>query len=384
MDCKRFRRLLDAAREGGLTEEDRAWMNAHSAGCARCRLARMVREDCLTLDDESELPESFRAAWREAIKNEENRGAEKKRARAPKWIAAAAALALLAAGAATIGRNVPSRATPAKLAGDSADAVGMSDALMPAAAFPPSPEAEQMRAAAPLAREEGAADTLAAAEIVRTASLSVSTERFDEDLEAVKKQLRDAGGRVESLEVSADADGLRYASLVMRVPAEELDVFVTSFQPAGRQVSVSQTAVDVTESRLDVQLRLQALQAKMERLNELLKKAATIAESIEVENSIADTRYLIDSYTASLRDTDSKTELAAVRLSLREESGALRAEVRELSLRERVITGVRGAWNDTRLFFHDLVVFLAIILPYAAAAAFAALIVIKTIRRRKK
>ena len=68
MNCNDARTLLEAKERTPLQEEQ---LNEHLESCEDCRSYSIYRLDCLTLDDETPLPESFKKSWRQSIKEEE-------------------------------------------------------------------------------------------------------------------------------------------------------------------------------------------------------------------------------------------------------------------------------------------------------------------------
>ena len=82
-----------------------------------------------------------------------------------------------------------------------------------------------------------------------------------------------AGGRVDSRNESPGTDTQpASASLTLRIPADELDAFVDELRELGAVNSVSMNAADVTQQRKDLDARIEALTASVDRLQQLLAR----------------------------------------------------------------------------------------------------------------
>ena len=392
MTHEEFFALLAAYLEGSLSQAEKASMDDHRTYCADCQLTLMIRQDCQALDDESEVPALLSSSWRQAIhqqgedsmQNKQEVSKERGPFRVRPWMAAAAALVFVVGGTLLTRRPAAVDAqyqygqvstsypedTSAKYENETTSGAG---AVMPAAYSRSSADE-----AAP-APGVNAAET--SAKIIRTISLTMVSREFDKDLEALNAALQAVGGHVEYSDIAADRGSRRYANLTLRVPKEKLDTFLTSAKGLGRTLSMTESQVDVSEQYQDVDTRLATQQSKMARLQDLLLKAMTVTDVLEIEREIADTQYQIDSLTGSLRGMDSKVDYSTVTVSLSEESVAATAP--DQSLFDRIGVAIADAWHQVKVFLTDAVVFLSVILPYALAL-FILVIIIKKIFWRKK
>ena len=161
-----------------------------------------------------------------------------------------------------------------------------------------------------------------------------------------------------------------------------LDALLESAGSVGRVIRRTETAEDVTDSYQDTAARLATQQAKMERLQALMSDTASLSDVLELESAIADTQYTIDSLQGQLNHTDSQVNYATVDVTLREESAA-DAATRDMSLGERLLTGLQTGWETFRDFIKDMLVFLSAALPYLATLAVVG-IIIRLIYRKKR
>ena len=146
---------------------------------------------------------------------------------------------------------------------------------------------------------------------------------------------------------------------------------------------MTQEMEDVSDSYYDTQTRLKTQQEKMSRLQEMIASAQDVSDLIEIESAIADTQYYIDRYTGTLKSYDSKVDYSTVRITVRE----IRVtETKEVSLGERIWTGIGDSFQEFGWFLEDMVIFLASALPWLialAAVVFAAVLLIRAGKNRK-
>jgi len=200
--------------------------------------------------------------------------------------------------------------------------------------------------------------------LIRTASMSISTQSFQESLDTLKTLCQEQGGWIESASESTGAGGLRTAYLTLRIPAESLDAYLEGSVSAGRITRRSESVQDVTESYQDTAAQLATQQALMARLQALVTDAASLSDLLELESQIADTQYTIDRLQSSLNATDRQVDYSTVDVTLREESPATDIIDTEKTLWERlqaaVVSGVEAFGN----FVENVFVYAAAALPF--------------------
>lgn len=241
--------------------------------------------------------------------------------------------------------------------------------------------------AAPRSRmaEDEAGDPLAAAaekKIIRTASMTITTQTFEDSLNALKASCEQQGGWIESLSENVNSySGLRTAYLTLRIPQSMLDDYLAGTESLGRTTSRSEASQDVTASYQDTRTRLNTQLALMDRLQALITESADLSDLLALENQIADTQYQIDTLQSSLNATDRKVDYSTVSITLKEEKTAPLTET-TVSFGERVVSAIQVGWECLVNFLGDMAVFLVAALPFILIVVIV-VIIIKLIKRRK-
>lgn len=412
MNCERFEALLDGYVMGTLSEQDAQAMARHAKECESCARkledTRLLLQDLDSLDSAAQVPAAWMEGWREAIRREEKTNMQKQTEPVQKrrpwraWLSAAAAVVVLTAGSLAArdwipktdgGQSAENGTVMMKAAGYAADmASGTADGLTWSAAHTPEAETPALRSSVTYTAKESAAGDEAAADqtangvkIIRTASYTLATMAFEQDLDALKTLAASYGGWVEYASVSGDAikGDLRYASLTLRIPTESLNTFQSGITSIGRVTASNESAEDVSENYSDTQMRLATQQEKMARLQKLMETAGELSDLLAVENEIADTQYQIDSYESSLQGLDSRINFSSVQVYLREETAGESATVKDLTLIERIQKGLHATFEAMGDFFKDLAVFLVMALPVALPLFLVIFLVVKVRKHHK-
>ena len=219
--------------------------------------------------------------------------------------------------------------------------------------------------------------------IIRTASLTIQTQTFEESLNALKSACEMQGGWLEySSEDLNSYTGLRTAYLTLRIPQDSLDAYLDNTASLGRVTSRSESANDVTASYQDTQTRLETQLALMERLQALITESGDLSDLLELESQIADTQYQIDSLQSSLNRTDRQVTYSTVSVTLREEK-VVELTDNTVSFGERLLSAITVGCEALVEFLQDMVVFLVAALPFIAIVL-VAYIVFRIIKKRSK
>ena len=153
-------------------------------------------------------------------------------------------------------------------------------------------------------------------EIIRTATLEVGTEDVVGASEAAVRVAVEAGGFLASSE--SDLEGDTRASLVLRVPPERFFDVLDDLADLGELESRQVGSEDVTAQVVDLEGRLAAVRASVERLRALVAQAADVPQIVAIEGELARREGELESLTGQLRELGEQVDLATVTLVLDE------------------------------------------------------------------
>ncbi|MBT3319924.1 MAG: DUF4349 domain-containing protein [Clostridia bacterium] len=228
--------------------------------------------------------------------------------------------------------------------------------------------------------------------IIFSGYIAARTKAFDEDYRRIMSKVKEVGGYVESSNVSGTKpeewnDRGRYAEITVRVPSAKFDSFIRMLEGVGETTSSSVSGQDVSLQYFDVETRLETLRIREDRLQELLEKAATLEDIIELERELANVSYEIQSYEMSLRSYDSLIDFSTITLNLEEVQEQAEIVPSEKTLGERISNAFYSVINWLARFFKGFAVVFIAALPVIAILAAILIIVlvsVKSAKRRKR
>ena len=187
------------------------------------------------------------------------------------------------------------------------------------------------------------------------------------------------GGRVDSRNEIAPADGDKgSATLTLRLPAEGLTGTLDKLKALGDVQEVSLNSSDVTMATQDLDARISALSASIERLEALLATATDTENLIALETAISDRQAQLESMEAERRYYADQVSLSTVTLNLVSEADAPVEE--PITFLDGLVTG----WNSFVAFFAGLVVVLGVLLPWLVFAGIITAVVLYIVKRRNR
>jgi hypothetical protein len=216
-------------------------------------------------------------------------------------------------------------------------------------------------------------------EIIRTATLEVATEDVVGASEAAVRVAVEVGGFLASSE--SDLEGDARASLVLRVPPDRFFDVLDDLADLGELESRQVGSEDVTAQVVDLEGRLAAVRASVERLRALVAEAADVPQIVAIEGELARREGELESLTGRLRALGGQVDLATVTLVLDE---PVAAEVSDdiPGFVPGLRTGVVALANVTSAAVTALGFLLPFVIP-AALLWFGARWVQRVLRRRR-
>lgn len=133
--------------------------------------------------------------------------------------------------------------------------------------------------------------------LIHTGEVSLQTIAYDEDKQNLLDIINKSNGSIQYQDEYQDIN--QYSSnsttkqlfnlyLTVRVPQEDFEALLEQLTDGGvgELVGTSRGSEDVTRSVRDFEIRLDSIDARVERLNELLEQAENIADIIEIQNNL--------------------------------------------------------------------------------------------------
>lgn len=163
----------------------------------------------------------------------------------------------------------------------------------------------------------------------------------------------------------------------IRVPSAELEDVVSALEEQGEILRSSISRQDVTSETVDLQARVDASRASVERLTELMSKSGSVGDLIAAESALSERQAQLESYEQQLKSLDEQVTMSTVSIDLTEQTNATTADPAGFG------DGLLAGWNGLIASLNAVVVALGFLLPWLVIAGVAALIVWLVRRRRR-
>lgn len=220
--------------------------------------------------------------------------------------------------------------------------------------------------------------------IVKTASLSIKTKNYEKMMADIKQMIEQYGGYIEqSQEYNYDTDSDRNANMDVKIPSDKLEAFIEELSQIGTITSKSISSEDITDSYIDVESRIKALEIEEKTLLGLLKKAENLKDVIEIQDRLSEVRTDLESMKSKKQSYDGMVAYSGVSLNINEVERVVEGgDTFFGQIKEKLLRNLYSLAD----FFRTLAINLIASLPYIAVVGVAFVIVIvvlKKIRKRK-
>ena len=212
--------------------------------------------------------------------------------------------------------------------------------------------------AAPAGAPRGESSLPQNAKIIKSANIELRTKDYDKFTEELRALVSSMGGYFEYEETSNYGRG-RNGNFTVRVKSEKFDEFCSGTGNLAEVRSLSKNSEDVGEQYFDLESRLKTQKTKLERLQELLKKADKMEDIITLENAISETERSIENMSGNLQRYDSLISYSRIHLYVSEIYSSSNDPAPELSFSERLVNAFGEGFRDFAYGLEDFAVYMA-------------------------
>ena len=214
-------------------------------------------------------------------------------------------------------------------------------------------------------------------QVIVTGYVTITVDKpVDAAADAVRI-VEQSGGRVDGRAETAPVNGNDgSATLTIRVPSDALTATLDKLRKLGAVQEVSLNSADVTMETQDLDARITALSASVDRLLTLLSTAADTENLITLETAISDRQAQLESLESQRRYLADQVSLSTITLNLVSDFTAPTPEP------DNFFDGISAGWASLVAFFAGLLVVFGVLLPWLIFLGIIALVVVVILRRR--
>ena len=243
----------------------------------------------------------------------------------------------------------------------------------------PAPASPQQERSAPGTPEDGAVS--ADAQVITTGWVSITVDDPAEASGSAVSVVEQHGGRIDNRSEQAETGSeSASAALTIRVPQDEVTETLDDLKKLGTVESVSIASTDVTTQTTDLDARITAMQASVDRLLDLMAAATETDDLITLESALSTRQAELDSLTSQRDLLGDQISYSTIDLQLHTAGAIATGAPRDFW--GGLLVGWRsfvGALNGSLVAFGVALPWLAVLTILASVT----IVIIRTVSRRR-
>lgn len=215
--------------------------------------------------------------------------------------------------------------------------------------------------------------------IVRNADLQLESAKPDDTRQRIAAIAESSGGFVvesqQSMTDVGSTSGRNAVSMAIRVPAVKFASAVNDIRGAAdRVVSENIKGEDVTEEFIDVEARLKAQKALEQQFTEIMKRAYSIDDAMNVQSQLADVRGEIEKIEGRKRFLENQSNMSTIRIRLQTPDAVTTASA---GIDNRLTAAFQAGSDVALSFILGLVTLLVAVLPFTVLVGLPAFLIFR-------
>jgi hypothetical protein len=153
--------------------------------------------------------------------------------------------------------------------------------------------------------------------VIKTGQVAIEVEKYDEAAAELQKLVAGWGGFVANSTTEIPYENVKTGTWILRVPAEKFDIAMEAVKKLGRKLErESIGGEDVTEEFYDLEARLQNKLLEEKQVRDILRRAGTITEVLEVQRELSRIREEIERFEGRKKYLLDRTGLSTITVEL--------------------------------------------------------------------
>lgn len=217
--------------------------------------------------------------------------------------------------------------------------------------------------------------------IIYTGTMRVRVTDVERAAREATDRVRTAGGFVGGDQRDSDSADAR-AELTLRVPADRFTAVIDQLAGLGRQEQREIRTQDVTEETVDLDARIATQRARVASARNLLAKASTIGDLVNLENEVGRREADLASLEAKKRRLADLTALSTITVTFVGPDAAAAEPEEESEL--GFLVGLRGGWDAFVGAVRVALTVLGALLPFLVVIGVPVVLLLVWSRRRAR
>jgi len=218
--------------------------------------------------------------------------------------------------------------------------------------------------------------------VITTGYLFLIVETPSAAADQIAEIVEESGGRIASRSDYTPIDfGQPSSYLEARIPSSALEETLESISTVGEVQELAVNTVDVSLQKLDLDARIQVLEASIQRLRELLPDANSTSDVIAIQSALDERQADLDSLSSQRAYLSDQTLFATISINLGTPADATPKDP------DGFFDGILRGWEGILAFFAGAIVWAGILVPWLGLLLIVVVVVTlirRTIKRRRR
>jgi hypothetical protein len=226
--------------------------------------------------------------------------------------------------------------------------------------------------------------------LIRNVSITLETATYQTTYDSIIEAISKNDAYIENSNVTGTGkkNNLHEATIVIRVPAENMDALIKALDGNGTVTSSSESVQDVTLEYIDMESRISSLKTERDSITKLLEQADDLDTILELQDKISEINYEIENYESSLLVMQNQITYSTLTLNIKEvieeTEVADSEEVRNTTLGDKMWAALKGSLNFLLILGQGILIVLSALLPVIVIIGIPVTIVLIVRHRKKK
>jgi hypothetical protein len=206
--------------------------------------------------------------------------------------------------------------------------------------------------------------------VISTGNVQLRSDDVGQSVFDVRKVVDAFGGTLaeDDTETDKDGDALR-SRMVLRIPTGDFDDVMAELEKLGTLVSSKRQSADVTTQVLDIDVRVEAQQRSIDRIQVLFDNATTIKDVVNVEGELSRRQADLASLQAQQRYLSDQTSMSTITLAVERIPVKAKPEPKpETDDATGFAAGLSGGWSALKGVLVALATVAGALLPWLVLA----------------
>ena len=203
--------------------------------------------------------------------------------------------------------------------------------------------------------------------LIKTGAVSLRSKDVGQARYEVQVLVDLYGGQIADDKTETDRSGSPLRSrMVLRVPVDDFDEVMDGLAKIDTLASTNTSSEDVTTQLIDVEARIKVQQASVQRVRQLLARAASIRDIMSIENELANRQAQLDSLLQQQAYLKDQTSMSTVKVNIERKPDTKKAAPKDDD--DGFLAGLSSGWNGLKTTVVAVATVVGAVLPFAGVA----------------